>query len=81
MLFLMVSSPSLPPSRPADGTTVLAFDFGLKRIGVAVGERLLGRARALTTIEADIKAIFRRLDRCHEPTYVAHGRRETDHDD
>ena len=53
MLFLMVSSPSLPPSRPADGTTVLAFDFGLKRIGVAVGERLLGRARALTTIEAE----------------------------
>lgn len=32
---------------------VLAFDFGLKRIGVAIGETLLGRARALTTIAAD----------------------------
>lgn len=34
---------------PASGT-VLAFDFGLQRIGVAVGERLLGSARALETI-------------------------------
>ncbi len=32
--------------------TVLAFDFGAKRIGVAVGEGLLGRARALTCIVA-----------------------------
>ena len=30
--------------------TVLAFDFGTRRIGVAVGEALLGRARPLTTI-------------------------------
>lgn len=37
---------------PADGT-VLAFDFGLKRIGVAVGETLIKRANALTTIEAE----------------------------
>ncbi|HUW39034.1 MAG TPA: Holliday junction resolvase RuvX [Rhodocyclaceae bacterium] len=33
--------------------TVLAFDFGVKRIGVAVGETLLGRARALATIAAE----------------------------
>lgn len=32
--------------------TVLAFDFGLRRIGVALGETLLGQARALTTIDA-----------------------------
>lgn len=32
---------------------VLAFDFGLKRIGVAVGESLLGQARALTAIAAE----------------------------
>jgi putative Holliday junction resolvase len=32
--------------------TILAFDFGLKRIGVALGERLLGQARPLTTIDA-----------------------------
>lgn len=32
--------------------TVLAFDFGTRRIGVAVGEMMLGQARPLTTIEA-----------------------------
>ena len=36
--------------RTAD--TVLAFDFGLKRIGVAVGSRLTGGAQPLATIEA-----------------------------
>lgn len=35
-----------------DGT-VLAFDFGTRRIGVAMGESLLGHARALTTIEGE----------------------------
>jgi len=34
-----------------DGT-VLAFDFGTQRIGVAVGEMMLGQARPLTVIEA-----------------------------
>ena len=33
--------------------TVLAFDFGTRRIGVAVGESLLGSARPLATIEAE----------------------------
>ena len=37
--------------------------------------------QALQAIEKDIKAIFRRLDRRHETTCVAHGRREDDHDD
>jgi putative Holliday junction resolvase len=32
--------------------TVLAFDFGTQRIGVAIGEGLLGQARTLTTIES-----------------------------
>ena len=32
--------------------TVLAFDFGEKRIGVAVGEPALGIAHPVTTIEA-----------------------------
>jgi putative Holliday junction resolvase len=31
----------------------LAFDFGLKRIGIAVGETLLGQARALVTLELE----------------------------
>lgn len=29
---------------------ILAFDFGVKRIGVAVGEAMLGQARPLTTL-------------------------------
>lgn len=32
---------------------MLAFDFGLKRIGIAVGEAALHQAHALTTIEAE----------------------------
>jgi putative Holliday junction resolvase len=33
--------------------TLLAFDFGMKRIGVAVGELRLGSARALQTISGE----------------------------
>lgn len=36
--------------------TVLAFDFGVKRIGVAIGERRLGIARALATISKEANA-------------------------
>jgi len=36
-----------------ESETVMAFDFGEKRIGVAIGETLLASARALTTIEAE----------------------------
>lgn len=39
-------------SRPAQGT-VLAFDFGEQRIGVATGEISLGIAHALTVIAAE----------------------------
>lgn len=40
--------------QPADfRTSVLAFDFGTRRIGVAVGEPMLGSARALATIDAE----------------------------
>lgn len=49
---LMVSPRPSPP-RPAVSGTVLAFDFGLKRIGIAVGETLLGQARALATLELE----------------------------
>ncbi|MDO8931415.1 MAG: Holliday junction resolvase RuvX [Rhodocyclaceae bacterium] len=38
-----------------DGT-VLAFDFGTRRIGVAVGETMLKSARPLTTITAEANA-------------------------
>lgn len=36
----------------AAGATLLAFDFGLKRIGVAVGNTLLRQASPLLVIEA-----------------------------
>ena len=36
-----------------DHGTVLAFDFGTRRIGVAVGELMLGRARPLTTLDSE----------------------------
>ena len=33
--------------------TLLAFDFGVKRIGVAVGNTLTGTAQALTTVQGE----------------------------
>ncbi len=39
----------------------LAFDFGLKRIGVATGNTLLRQASALTTIAAEGEARFARI--------------------
>jgi len=53
MPFLMVSPHPSPLPRPAGNGTVMAFDFGLKRTGIAVGERLIGQANALATIEAE----------------------------
>lgn len=41
------------PSRQLRAGTVLAFDFGERRIGVAVGEIQLGMAHPLATIEAE----------------------------
>jgi putative Holliday junction resolvase len=46
----------LPGSRnlsPAGAGTVLAFDFGERRIGVAVGETGIGIAHPLETIDAE----------------------------
>lgn len=48
-------------SRPAPRTppdTLLAFDFGLRRVGVATGTRLLGGARPLRTLTAEGDARF-----------------------
>ena len=40
--------------------SILAFDVGEKRLGVAVGEGLTGQARALTTLNAgDVDALAR----------------------
>ncbi|MCX7897788.1 MAG: Holliday junction resolvase RuvX [Rhodocyclaceae bacterium] len=42
-----------PAGASASAEMVMAFDFGARRIGVAIGERFLGTARALTTIEGE----------------------------
>ena len=44
------SSKPPPPAKPVG--TVLAFDFGQSRIGIAVGESLVGTARPLQTLDA-----------------------------
>src|SRR5438105_4263240 len=45
------TAPGMPEGAPQG--TVLAFDFGEKRIGVAVGETLLGQAHPLQVIRAE----------------------------
>lgn len=42
-----------PQASPARQGTVLAFDFGEKRIGIATGEHMLGIAHPLTTINSE----------------------------
>ena len=46
----------MPDQRQADEGTLLAFDFGEKRIGVAVGETRLRQAHPLTTIRSEVNA-------------------------
>lgn len=44
--------------RPQDVQAPLAFDYGLRRVGVASGSRLTGQARALKTLQAQGKAVY-----------------------
>ena len=46
--------PILERSYPNIAGTVMAFDFGEKRIGVATGETMLKNAHALITIETEV---------------------------
>ena len=57
--------PSTPDTRPSVRTgTVLAFDFGTKRIGVAVGDFETRLAHPLTTIAvAETRARFAAIER------------------
>lgn len=55
--------------------TLLGFDFGLRRIGVAVGQRVTGTATALTTLAArdgqpDWAQIARLLETWHPDALV-----------
>jgi putative pre-16S rRNA nuclease len=53
-----------PNPTVADATTVLAFDFGTRRIGVAVGNTLVRVAHPLTTIVGEANAVrFAAIDR------------------
>jgi putative Holliday junction resolvase len=59
----------------ARGTTLLAFDFGEKRVGVAVGELEVGIAHPLATIDAEdnaarFAAITRLVDEWHPSRFV-----------
>ena len=44
--------------RAGDVQAPLAFDYGKRRVGVAVGARLNGTARPLRTLKAEGKAIY-----------------------
>ena len=46
--------PIMERSYPDIAGTVMAFDFGEKRIGIATGETMLKTAHALTTIETEV---------------------------
>ena len=54
----MSNTTSAPVKVSATLTTFIAFDFGLKRTGVAVGNRLMGTAQAQGSIHAQGDARF-----------------------
>ena len=49
--YLLIDNENVYTAETVLNSTVLAFDFGEKRIGVAVGEHLLTNANPLTTID------------------------------
>jgi putative Holliday junction resolvase len=55
---------ALAASAPASASVLcfLAFDFGTRRVGVAVGNSLLRRAQPLTTVAARGEARFAAID-------------------
>src|SRR4030067_38251 len=68
-------SPQSSVLSPRFSGTLLAFDFGTRRIGIAVGNTLLCRANRLTTIDeektgARFAAIVALLDEWHPAALV-----------
>ncbi|OGV77033.1 MAG: Holliday junction DNA helicase RuvA [Methylotenera sp. RIFCSPLOWO2_02_FULL_45_14] len=47
----MIDNENVYEKSAVESSTVLAFDFGERRIGIAVGEHLLATANPLTTID------------------------------
>jgi putative Holliday junction resolvase len=56
------AQPSAPAAVPAHFQSFLAFDFGLKRTGVASGNRLLRTATPQSTIKAEGDARFAQVE-------------------
>lgn len=55
-----------PAAPPAPARSFLAFDFGVRRVGVAVGNTLLAQARPLKTVAAEGDARFEAIARLIE---------------
>ncbi|MBK6592333.1 MAG: Holliday junction resolvase RuvX [Burkholderiales bacterium] len=55
------ASPAVP--EPAVMNTFLAIDFGLKRTGIAVGNRLLRTAQSVGTVRAEGDARFAHIEK------------------
>ena len=55
------ASPAVP--EPAVMATFLAIDFGLKRTGIAVGNRLLRTAQSVGTVRAEGDARFAHIEK------------------
>lgn len=56
-----MSVPQPVPAGPSASSSILAFDFGLRRVGVAKGVRLLGHGQPLRTISAEGDARFQAI--------------------
>jgi putative Holliday junction resolvase len=52
----------LPTGRVATSSSFLAFDFGLKRVGVATGNTVRGEAEPLKTLRAEGDARFAAIE-------------------
>jgi len=58
-----VSTPSTPAPVSATLTTFVAFDYGEKRTGVAVGNRLMGTAQPQGSVHAQGEARFVQIEK------------------
>jgi putative Holliday junction resolvase len=59
----MAAPPAAGRAPAAPAASFLAFDFGLRRVGVAVGNTLLRSAQPLTTVQARGEARFAAIAR------------------
>jgi putative Holliday junction resolvase len=57
----MMAAPPASMQHPSSPRSFLAFDFGTRRVGVATGNTLLGRAQALRTVAAVGDARFKAI--------------------